>query len=156
MYPSMQKLIIYLLILCAFNSSTCKSLQHKEKSEMVEFIYCGKKLVISDDQIADLLKVVKTSFAECSDIYELIVTRKTIDDIRKGSSYLEISFYKNLEMSIGTFQKVNFTKLLIPLSGRFAANDQLTFFFGNPDYSSGPFVNKTGRSELIRKLESVK
>lgn len=144
------------MILCTFNSSTCKSFQHKEKSRMVEFVYSGKKLVISDDQLAELLQVVKTTFAECSDVYVLIVTRKTIDDIRKGSSYLEISFSKNQEMSIGAHQKVKFTKLLIPLSGKFAGNDQLTFFFGNPDYSSGPLVNKKGRSELIRKLESVK
>jgi len=131
-------------------------MHNPEKCNTVEFVYSGKKLVISDYQIAELLKLVKTTFTECSDIYELIVTRKTIDDIRKDSSYLEICFNKNQEMSIGTFQKVKFTKLLIPLSGKFAGNDQLTFFFGNPDYSSGPFVNKKGRSELIRKLESVK
>ena len=131
-------------------------MQNSENNSMAIFVYSGNKLVISDDQTRDLLQLVMKTFTDCSDIYELIVTGKTVDDIRKGSSYLEISFSKDQEMNIGSFQKVTFTRLLIPLSDKFAVNDQLTFFFGNPEYSSGPLVNNKGRAELIRNLESFK
>ena len=77
-------LFISILVLATFASLTCcKMFGQKRKGNAMEINYSGEKLAVNDIQGEELFQLLQTNLIGCSDIYELIVTNKIIDDIKK-------------------------------------------------------------------------
>lgn len=130
---------------------------NKRQGRNLKINYSGERIIVSDTTLeAEFLQLLLTDFAGCSDIYQLIVSKKTLDDIKKESDYVEICFQEPQEVNVNGKEKIVFNSLFIPLSGRYATDDQITFF---PSYSKqhyNPYLNKKGLKELISKLENFK
>ena len=129
---------------------------NKKRDKKMEINYCGERITVSDTLETEFLQLLLTNFEGCSDICKLIVSKKTIDDIKKASSFVEISFREEQEVTVNGKQKFVFNALFIPLSGSYATDDQITFFPSNSKQYYNPFVNDKGLKELIDKLEDLK
>ena len=152
-----KNLFIGIMVLTTFASLTCcKMFGHRKKGNEMEINYSGEKLAVSDIQGEELFQLLQADLVSCSDIYELIVTNKVIDDIKKEEEYLEIRLDKHLETVLNTGKKVVFNEMLIPLSGQYAPEDQMTFFLSDDKVHHTPCLNTNGLQELKKRLQNLK
>lgn len=149
--------LIGFLVLAAIASLTCcKMFGHNRKNNAMEINYSGEKLAVTDIQSEELFQMLQTSLTECSDVYKIIVTDKIIDDIKKDAEYLEIRLANHQETVLKTGKKVVFNEMLIPLSGKYAPEDQITFFLSNGKEYHTPYLNTNGRKALTNQLQNLK
>jgi len=113
-----------------------------------DIYYNNRLLSISTNDSQRLLVLVEGLLSEADGLYELLVTDDLITSIRQNENYLEIIYKKERNISIGKFESISFTKLLIPLTGKYTSLNHLTFFCGYPEYSSGPYTKSKGLIEL--------
>lgn len=150
-------LLIGFLVLAVIASlSCCKMFGHKRKGNAMEINYSGEKLALSDIQGEELFQMLQTGLAGCSDVYKIIVTDKVIDDIKKDAEYLEIRLASHQETVLKTGKKVVFNEMLVPLSGKYAPEDQLTFFLNNGKEHLTPYLNTNGLKALTDRLHDLK
>lgn len=150
-------LIGFLVLITIVSLTCCKMFGQKRKGNCMEINCSGEKLAITDVQGEELFQVLHTSLIDCSDIYQLIVTDKVIDDIKKDAEYLEIKFAKDQVIVLKTGnKKVVFDEMLIPLSGQYAPMDQMTFFLSDGKIHHTPFLNTKGLNELKKRLNDLK
>jgi len=150
----------YLLIGCLALSvivslTCCKIFGHDQKGNAMEINYSGKNLVVNDKQGEEIRQLLQDRLANCSDIYQLVVTQNVIKNI-KNAEYLEIRFANHQETVLKNGEKVVFNEMLIPLSGEYAPNDQITFFISNGKVHQTPYLNTTGRGELTKRLNDLR
>lgn len=149
--------LIGFLVLAAIASLTCcKMFGHKRKNNAMEINYSGEKLAVTDIQSEELFQMLQTNLSECSDVYKIIVTDKVIDDIKKDAEYLEIRFGNHQETVLKTGKKVVFNEMLVPLSGQYAPEDQMTFFLSNDKIHHTPCLNTNGLTALKNRLQDLK
>lgn len=115
----------------------------------------GKMSKISNDIAQQSIMKFEKLFSDCDDMYKLLVTEALIDNLKRTEMCIEIVYSKKRKLRIGVFKSVELNRLLIPLSGRFVSAEQLTFFCGYPEYSSGPLVNKSGFSKIKEELSKI-
>jgi hypothetical protein len=150
-------LLIGFSVLAIIASLTyCKMFGQKRKGNAMEINYSGEKLALSDIQGEELFQMLQTSLAGCSDVYKMIVTDKVIDDIKKDAQYLEIRLANPQEIVFKTGKKVVFKEMLVPLSGKYAPEDQLTFFLSNGKEHQTPYLNTNGLQALTNRLHDLK
>ena len=150
-------LFISILVLATFASLTCcKMFGQKRKGNAMEINYSGEKLAVNDIQGEELFQLLQTNLIGCSDIYELIVTNKIIDDIKKENEYLEFRLGNHQEIELKTGKKVVFNTMLIPLSGQYAPEDQMTFFLSDDKIHHTPCLNTNGLTALKNRLQDLK
>ena len=149
-------LIGFLVLITIVSLTCCKMFGQKRKGNCMEINCSGEKLAVTDAQGEELFQLLQTYLVGCSDIYELIVTDKVIDDIKKDAEYLEIRFAKDQVIVLKTGNKVVFDEMLIPLSGQYAPVDQMTFFLSDDKIHHTPFLNTKGLNELKNRLNNLK
>ena len=88
-----------------------------------------------------LLKTILVALEESDDFLDLIVTEEMVESLRRDDDHLEFQFKEPRTVLIRGTKKIRFSRLLVTLSGRFAGGGEVTFFWGDPEYSSGPAVN---------------
>jgi len=129
----------------------CHSGQNRESSgDPLPIVnYNGEIISLTKEQVTDVINKITTLFLNCDDFYELIVTNDLIDKLKKEEQFLEITYPQNISLDAGKFGKHELNKVFIPLSGKYASNDQVTFFYGTSDYANTPLSVTKGSAELI-------
>jgi hypothetical protein len=152
----MLKVLAGIIALNLLLLNKCNTMRNTDDKTFLDAdIFCNNsRLSISYDDSKDLILTVEKLLSECDDIYELLVTDKLIEGIKKDDDYLEIVYPEKREIRIGLIETISVYRLLIPLSGKFAASDQLSFFCGYPEYSSGPYIKNNGLKMLSDMVQS--
>ncbi len=151
----MVKILMGLLAMNIFLLNECNTMKIiNRKTYLGSTIYINnEKVSLSYDESENLIIVVEKLLHECNDLYELIITDELINDIKQNENYLEISYPEKRELKVGEAETLEIFNLLIPLSGRYISSNQLIFFCGYPQFSSGPYINDKGYiilNEMIR------
>lgn len=135
----------------------CHSGQNIESSgdQLPVVNYNGTKVSLNKQQVERLTDQLETLFYNCDDFYELIVSDNLIDEIKSKEKFFEIVFPQEIEMEAGKFGKQKIKKVFIPLSGKYASTDQVTFFYGIDNFANTPFSNSKGAEELKTLLNGM-
>ncbi|MCF8368666.1 MAG: hypothetical protein K9G76_06455 [Bacteroidales bacterium] len=152
----MYKTFIFICYLQAVSVAGCGPEMKSNNEEVNKIIVNGSKLVLSVDQNKELSELVLQTFKQCDEFYELLITENLISSIRSGNSYLEIIFYEPQVIETNQYGKQKFSQILIPLSGKYTANGQVSFFSGTDNFSNTPFINTEGFDkieEMLKKFE---
>jgi hypothetical protein len=146
----MIKVLAAIIAVNLFLLNKCNTMRNIDNNTYLDAdIFCNNaRLSISYDDSKDLILTAEKLLSECDDIYELLVTDELISSIKKDEDYIEIVYPEKREIKIGLIETIAIYKLLIPLNGKFAASDQLSFFCGYPEYSSGPYIKSGGLKML--------
>ena len=146
----MIKVLATIIAVNLFFLNKCNTMRNTDdKTYLDAEIFCNNtRLSISYDDSKDLILTAEKLLSECDDIYELLVTDELIKGIKKDDDYLEMVYPEKREIRIGLIETIAVYRLLIPLSGKFATSDQLSFFCGYPEYSSGPYIKNGGLKTL--------
>jgi hypothetical protein len=146
----MIKVLAAIIAVNLFLLNKCNTMRNTDdKTYLDAEIFCNNtRLSISYDDSKELILTAEKLLSECDDIYELLVTDELIKGIKKDDDYLEIVYPEKREIRIGLIETIAVYRLLIPLSGKFATSDQLSFFCGYPEYSSGPYIKNGGLKTL--------
>ena len=147
--------LCYILVIIMIGNSGCENMENRKKSlNHVNIIKYdkGKSLTYELDNATELISLIDSLFLNCNDIYEIIVTEKLIENLKKNETCFEFIFPGEHEMKSSKLKTYSVKQLLIPISGRYASSNQVTFFCGYPKYSSGPLVNKDGMEAFIGGL----
>lgn len=91
--------------------------------------------------LADSVLAILTG---ADDFYELLVNDRLLESITGSEQYLEVVFPEAISVKTSNYGELTVMKLLIPLSGKFAPGDQLTFFSGKEDLSNTPLIASSG------------
>ena len=145
--------VINLLLL--FKCNTMKNTNDATYLD-ADIYYNNTKLAMNYDDSKDLILLAEKLLSECGDMYELLVTDELVKGIKQDEDYLEIVYPEKREIKIGEIETIGIYRLFIPLSGKFAGSNQLSFFCGYPEYSSGPYINSTGYKSINDILERHK
>lgn len=146
-----------LIMLIPLFMGTCNQTDansNQDSSENRVFLN-NEELVMQDEDFQKLHTTLLDLLTKCDDFYEQIVTTTLIDSIKSNNSYLEIFYAEKVEVNIGNKQTMVIRNLLIPLSGKYQSNDEITFFCGTPEYSSEPYINLNGFDQLDKVLKSL-
>jgi hypothetical protein len=122
---------------------------------MPKVIYKGEIIQAEPKIIEGLVLEIELLLKNCEDFYELIVSDKVINEIKSDKQYLEISFADKQIIETTRFKTLEFDRLLIPLSGKFQSDGQITFFSGFSDYSNTPLINGQGKDKLDAALKKL-
>jgi hypothetical protein len=127
------------------------------------FYYTGGKQITIGSNLPGYVQLpgmAEDLLVGSDDMLRLAVDSDLIRRIKKQEGAIEVIFPSPTEFRISHFDKiVRPDRLLIPLSGEFVGtgeNPPAVIFLGYPDYSSGPYTNYKGISELkliINNLE---
>ncbi len=145
------KILTVIAAINLFLLSECNTMKNTNNNKTylnTDIEYSNTKLSMNYNDSKDLILLAEKLLSECNDIYELIVTDKFIHDIKQNEDYLEIIYPVKREIKIGDIETIEIYSLFIPLSGKFAGSNQLSFFCGYPKYSSGPYNNSNGAKVL--------
>ena len=147
-------LTILFAIFSVYFSCLGESNVNTDKSIVVKYFSGGKEshLQEADEQTA-LIKLVVDRFTLCDDLLELSVTDEAIDDLKGSEDCIEIIFPDERKFDISGKQEVTASRIFIPLSGKYAKDDRLTFFYGTTKWYSGPFVRNEGQKDLKSEIE---
>jgi hypothetical protein len=134
----------------------------QEKRQDIKIIYYdkGKEIVIGSKLTGydDLISATENLLVGSDDMLRLAVDPELIRKIKEQDSSIEVIFPHPTEFRISYFDKVvRPDRILIPLSGEFAGeedNPLAVIFLGYPDYSSGPYTNHKGISELKQIIDN--
>jgi hypothetical protein len=99
--------------------------------------------------------VLKIALGSCDDLYEQIVSPGFVEDL-KQNDYLELIYDEPFNINLRQEPDLIVSKILIPLSGKFRRNNEITFICGHPSYASPPYVNSTGYTQLEPWLKKMK
>jgi len=133
--------------LLLYECNTMRKNNHKTYLD-ADIYFNSDKISMNYDDSEDLILLVEKLLGECNDLYELIVTKELIRDIKQNEDYLEIRYPEKRKIKAGNFETIEIYNLFIPLSGKFVNLNQLSLFCGYPQYSSGPYVNSKGYKVL--------
>jgi len=146
----MLKLVSVTFMINLLMFSGCHSGQHLkgDNQQISEISLNGKIMDLTNEEKLEITNTVISSFQTCNDYYELLVTEDLLKSIREKEQYLEISLIETKTLNTEKFGQMVVGKFLIPLSGQYADDDQLTFFSGKMDFSNTPLLNNKGLSKL--------
>ncbi len=116
------------------------------------FVLNGQELNLDREAGDRLLATVLDLFRESDEFYELLVTGNLLQSIRDDEEWLEVTLPATKNIQTVKFGEVEVRTLFIPLSGKYAGGDQLTFFTGPGDLSNTPLVKTSGLGELRAAL----
>ena len=123
-----------------------------DEENVTGLVLSGKVLDLPAEKTDAVSQYVLALLKESDDFYELLVTDNLITSLKNKNEYLEVRYSSEQTVTTDKFGDINLTTLMIPLSGRYASNDQVTFFSGKGDYSNTPLVRKEGLEGLMRLI----
>ncbi len=127
--------------------------QHND-SPGLRIILNGQELRVDHTLITETDSVVSSLLSGCDDIYEQIVTPGLIEKIREEAC-LELIYTEVQKVALANSSELSFSKIIIPLSGKFRQGDELVFICGNPAYESPPYANSKGFQLMKKTLEKL-
>jgi len=122
------------------------------QDEVAGLVLNGKVLELSTEKNKELANLVMRFMEGSDDFYELLVTDNLIASLRTSNECLEVRFPSARTVVTEKFGELEVSQVLIPLSGRYANNDQLTFFSGSGDFSNTPLLRSSGLAELLKMV----
>jgi hypothetical protein len=133
------------------------------KTRDIKIVYYtqGKEITIRSNLAgyAKLIIAAENLLVDSDDMLRLAVDSELIRKIKKKDSAIEVIFPHPTEFQISYFDKVvRLDKIFIPLSGEYVGeedNPLAVIFLGYPDYSSGPYTNHKGVSELKQIIDNI-
>jgi hypothetical protein len=126
------------------------------KGDVDVILHAQERALHTDEDTSGLVQLALQSLGTCDGIYELVVTEETMARLRATQRCLEFAFPAPREVVVGGRETLGILRMLIPLTGRFAEGEQITFFCGFPDYSAGPYLNTEGLRELTREVDGLR
>ena len=146
----MLKLVVLAYLINLLMFSGCHSGQQVtgDNQQVSEISLNGKVMNLTNEEKLEITTAVISSFQTSNDFYELLVTENLLQSISESAQYIEISFSETKTLNTEKFGDMVVGKILIPLSGKYAGGDQLTFFSGKKDFSNTPLLNTAGLSKL--------
>jgi hypothetical protein len=115
----------------------------------------NEQLDLSDETFKDLNNSLFTLIETCDDFYEQLVTNDYVDQIKKTEKYLELIYSSPIEINVGGREIIAIDRIMIPLSGKFQSDNEVSFFLGKELYSIHPYVNSNGMHELNKILQNL-
>jgi hypothetical protein len=112
----------------------------------------GEELELTTEKNRKITDRVIDFVKRSDDFYELIVTENLINSIRNNERSLEIEFPEPRTFVTHKYGELKVSRIIIPLSGRYAAADQITFFSYNGNFSNTPLICTSGLAELLRVI----
>ena len=148
------RLIACTLVIQLIMSAGCHSGQKASgpSPEAVQFVLNGAALELDQESADRLLAKVLDLFRESDEFYELLVTDNLIRSIMDNEEWLEVTLSEQKTVQTTRYGETEVKRLFIPLSGKYAGGDQLTFFSGPGDLSNTPLVKKAGQTALRTAL----
>jgi hypothetical protein len=144
---------MFLIPMLLMLTTSCAGSGRREPEDRVDvLLHEGGRALRTDGDTGGLVQSAVRSLNTCDGMYELVVTRETIERLRADERCLEITFPVPREVVAGGREKLKILRLLIPMTGRFAERDQMTFFCGFPAYSSGPYLRTEGLGALVAQV----
>jgi len=147
--------IVLLVVVCSVLSLSCKENEKEGETNNTVNLQENGTLRQAQGGAPDLLDLIKSSLESVDDAYDLIVTPELIAELRDSVDFMELDFKVPLEYNLWGKKIIKLHRILIPLEGKFAANDQVTLFCGFPEYSSGPYVKFKFLGILKKKIEET-
>jgi hypothetical protein len=123
--------------------------------KMTQIILNGNELSPDKTTSDNFIREIDQLFMGCDDYYELIVSDQVIESIKGEKQYLEIVFPGQRSLETEKFRKIEFDRMLIPLSGTYHSSGQVTFFTGTKTYSNTPLLNSKGSVLLDEALKKI-
>ena len=123
-----------------------------DKQEAATIVLNGTVPELSAEENSALVLKVRELMAGCDDFYELIVTNELIKTLKETEKYLDIRLPRAEVVSTEKYGELDVTRIFIPLSGRYAGQDQITFFSWSGDYPNTPLVRTEGLDALLKEL----
>jgi hypothetical protein len=121
-------------------------------AEKVDVYLNGTLLNLNNDNLSAVIKETDNLLAECDGVMDVNNTIETIRKLKGSEQFLEIDFTDDRYIMTDKFGKIEYRRILIPLSGPLAVSGQLTVFYGREEYSAMPMVNRKGFQELNELL----
>ena len=118
-----------------------------------DIILNGRKIDLPADKKDEISKIVVELFTESDEFYELLVTDNLLESIKGNESWIEIVFEDAQTINSNKFGTHSIYRVLIPLSGKFASNGQVSFFSGEDDYSNTPLINSSGLNQINEVID---
>lgn len=149
-------MIRLLLFSLVFMIPTCNSMNDSDLS--LTYFNKGKAIVIKEYEKEVLMDKITELISSLNQPISLIVTKELIDKIKNDDECLEIIFDRPTVFKLGNNRKMEISKLLIPLSGKYVGNEKSPsdiIFLGNNDgYITGPMGCKDclGTVITIKKI----
>jgi hypothetical protein len=112
----------------------------------------GTLLHLSYEEINSIIKQTDNTLAEGEDRHTIKVTSDLINKIKENEQFLEISFKNNRFVMTDKYGKIEFRKVMIPLSGQYAQPGSFTVFYGTSGYTDSPMICSNGYKELQELL----
>ena len=151
------KLFIQVLTIPFLLVMSCNSVQQEktESNNIPKVIYKGE-IIQAEPKIAEgLVLEIELLLKNCDDFYELIVSDKVLDEVKNNKQFLEIIYADKQFIETTRFKTLEYDRLLIPLSGKFQSEGQITFFSGFSNYSNTPLINRQGKDKLDTALKKL-
>lgn len=152
----MKILAIIFPLLSLFFSCGSDATMNSKNDLVVNYYSAGEITVLkSSDDIDTIEELILTLFESSDDLLLLDVTDAAINDLKKNDDCIELIYPSDQTFEISGKQQITASRLLIPLSGKYASEDQLTFFYGSKKWVSGPLVRFSGREKIVTALNQV-
>ena len=132
----------------------CERKHHNELNTLNQAnVYLkGTLLQLTNEEINSIIKQTDNALAEGEDLHAIRVTTELINKIKDNDQFLEISFQENRFVMTDKYGKIEFRKLMIPLSGLYAQRGSFTVFYGTSGYTDSPMICSNGYNELQELL----
>ncbi len=150
------KVILLQLITLLFVNNGChmQTMQQQDNPHGCTVYINGEIQMLDEQQTHKVDSTVTDLLLHCNDIYEQIVMPDFMNKLR-GQDYLELVYDTPQKIQLKQ-EPLEFTRIFIPLSGKFRQGDDVTFICGNPEYFSPPYVNDKGYPALKLVLDQIK
>jgi hypothetical protein len=112
----------------------------------------GTLLNLSNDEINAIIKQTDNVLAGGEGLNNLDVTPELINKIRNNDQYIEINFPQTRFIITDKYGKIEFTRIMIPLTGKLVSKESVTIFYGSSDYTDLPVICSNGYYELRELL----
>ncbi len=121
-------------------------------TEKVDVYLNGTLLNLSPDHLNAVIRQTDNLLAECDGALEINDAGETILNLKDNENFLEIDFSDDRYIMTDKFGKIQYRRILIPLTGPLAVSGELTVFYGEKEYLANPMINRKGFHDLNELL----
>jgi hypothetical protein len=144
---------LFVVTLIVFIMAGCTGTKEElNTSEKADIYLNGTLLSLSQDNLTAIIKQTDNLLAEGDVSIEINNTSETIRKLKSSEQFLEIDFHAERYIITDKYGKIEFQRILIPLSGPFTAPEQLSIFYGEKEYSQMSMVRNTRYHDLNKLL----
>lgn len=134
----------------------CGGIFFNARADDLIYYQNGQSEKLSADRMPKILTISDELISNIDDAFSLIVTDKTIDELKNGRC-LEIILSDKREVKPNDFIQQGFTyhKLLLPIYDDERSMASVLYFGNQKAYYTPPYVNKNGRKYLDEIMKII-